>query len=167
YDQLAEHLKHTDQGNVIEDRISKKRQVVPGMKAIDFSMEDNTGRVVSLSSFSGKYVLLDFWASWCIPCREEHPNLIQTYQRFKDREFTILSVSIDTDKESWVNAISKDKLLWTQVSDLMGDKSSVYLRYGITSIPANFLIGPTGQVIAKDLKGEALTAELLKLFPFD
>lgn len=167
YNQLAENLKHTDQGIVIEDRISKKRQVVPGMKAIDFSMEDNTGKEVSLSSFSGKYLLLDFWASWCIPCREEHPNLIQAYQKFKDKGFTILSVSIDTDKASWINAISKDKLLWTQVSDLMGDKSDVYLGYGITSIPANFLIDPKGQVIAKDLKGEALTAELLKIFPFD
>lgn len=167
YDQLAESLKQTTQGNVIQERISKKRQVVPGMKAIDFSMVDNTGEVVSLSAFHGRYVLLDFWASWCIPCREEHPNLIHTYQKFKDKGFTILSVSIDTDKASWMNAISKDNLLWSQVSDLMGDKSVVYLGYGITSIPSNFLIDPQGQVIAKDLKGEALTAELLKIFPVE
>lgn len=164
YDDLAENLKQTPQGNIIKDRIGKKRQIAAGMGAIDFSMKDNNGKMVKLSSFYGKYILLDFWASWCGPCREEHPNLVKAYQNYKSKGFTILSVSIDTDKASWMKAIAKDKLLWTQVSDLKGQRGEVYLKYGITSIPANFLIDPNGQVIAKDLKGESLTAELLKIF---
>src|SRR5690606_22400074 len=123
---------------------------------IDFSMKDTYDNIVNLSYFNGKYVLLDFWASWCGPCREEHPNLISIYENYKNKDFTILSVSIDTDKEKWIKAIDKDKLTWTQVSDLSGNKGEVYLKYGITSIPANFLIDPNGLVIAKDLKGDAL-----------
>ena len=135
-----------------------------GMKSIDFSMKDTNDQIITLSSFKGKYVLLDFWASWCGPCREEHPNLIAVYDNYKNKNFTILSVSIDTDKERWIKAIAKDKLIWTQVSDLKGGKSEVYLKYGITSIPANFLIDPNGIVIDKDLKGDALKNELFKIF---
>jgi len=164
YDHLAENLKQTPQGDIISERIKKKRQVVVGMKAIDFSMKDTYDNIVNLSYFNGKYVLLDFWASWCGPCREEHPNLISIYENYKNKDFTILSVSIDTDKEKWIKAIDKDKLTWTQVSDLSGNKGEVYLKYGITSIPANFLIDPNGLVIAKDLKGDALKSELSKIF---
>ncbi len=164
YDHLAENLKQTAQGNIINNRIKKKHQVVAGMKAIDFSMKDTNGKIINLSSFNGKYVLLDFWASWCGPCREEHPNLINIYQNYKHKDFTILSVSIDTDEEKWIKAIAKDKLLWPQVSDLNGDKGEVYLKYGITSIPANFLIDPNGIVIAKDLKGDALKDKFSKIF---
>lgn len=164
YDHLAENLKQTSQGKIISERIRKKHQVVIGMKAIDFSMKDTKGRTINLSSFKGKYVLLDFWASWCGPCREEHPNLIAVYENYKNKDFTIISVSIDTEKERWIKAIGKDKLVWTQVSDLSGDKGEVYLKYGITSIPTNFLIAPDGIVIAKDLKGEALKSKLSKIF---
>lgn len=164
YDHLAENLKQTPQGDIISERIKKKRQVVVGMKAIDFSMKDTYDNIVNLSYFNGKYVLLDFWASWCGPCREEHPNLISIYENYKNKDFTILSVSIDTDKEKWIKAIDKDKLTWTQVSDLSGSKGEVYLKYGITSIPANFLIDPNGLVIAKDLKGDGLKSELSKIF---
>ncbi len=163
YNNLAVNLQQTDRGQVINERIRKKRQVVAGMNAIDFSMKDPEGKLVSLSSFRGKYVLLDFWASWCGPCREEHPNLLALYENYWDKDFVIVSVSIDTNKESWLQAIVKDKLRWPQVSDLKGDKGELYLSYGITSIPANFLIDPAGIVIAKDLKGAALKAALEKI----
>ncbi|TYR31197.1 AhpC/TSA family protein [Sphingobacterium phlebotomi] len=164
YNKLAESLKNTEKGKIISERIKKKSQVMAGMKAIDFSMENKDGRIIRLSEFEGKYVLLDFWASWSGPCREEHANLINAYQHYRDRGFTILSVSIDTDKNKWKEAIEKDGITWTQVSDLKGHKGDVYLKYGITSIPANFLIDPDGVVIAKDLKGEFLNRELEKLF---
>jgi peroxiredoxin len=167
YNHLAENLKQTPQGIVISDRIKKKHQVMTGMKAIDFSMKSTKGKTINLSSFNGKYVLLDFWASWCGPCREEHPTLITVYENYKNKDFTILSVSIDTDKEKWTKAIAKDKLIWTQLSDLSGAKGEVYLKYGITSIPANFLIDPNGIVIAKDLKGDALKSELSKIFKIE
>jgi|SRR5690606_15011180 len=164
YNKLAESLKNTEKGKTISERIKKKSQVMAGMKAIDFSMENTDGKIIRLFEFEGKYLLLDFWASWCGPCREEHTNLINAYQHYRDRGFAILSVSIDTDKNKWKEAIEKDGITWTQVSDLKGHKGDVYLKYGITSIPANFLIDPDGVVIAKDLKGEFLNRELEKLF---
>lgn len=162
YSNLAEHLKQTEHGNTISERIKKKRQVMTGVKAIDFTLKDPNGKTINLSSFKGKYILLDFWASW--PCREEHPNLITAYENYKNKDFTILSVSIDTEKEKWIKAIEKDKITWTQVSDLKGKEGEVYLNYGITSIPANFLIDPNGIVIAKDLKEDALKNRLAEIF---
>jgi len=163
--ELPERLKQTQEGKVITDRIQKKKQVLPGMKTVDFSLPDNHNNMVTLSSFKGRYVLLDFWASWCGPCREEHPNLKQLYERYKNKNFVVVSVSIDTDKQKWLRAIEKDGLPWSQLSDLKGNQGEVYLAYGITSIPANFLINPDGEVIAKDLKGEALKNELARIFP--
>lgn len=164
WSRLSEEYKNTPQGKLISERIRKKQQVVAGMKAIDFAMKDVNGKTISLSSFRGKFVLLDFWASWCGPCREEHPNLIRVYEKYKNKGFTIVSVSIDTDKGSWLKAIAGDKIAWTQLSDLKGNQGEIYLTYGITSIPANFLINPDGIVIAKDLKGDLLKNELAKYF---
>ncbi|QQT25109.1 TlpA disulfide reductase family protein [Sphingobacterium spiritivorum] len=164
YNILIDSLKQTEYAAIIRERIKAKKKLVPGMKAFDFSMKDVNGNTITLSEFKGKYVLLDFWASWCGPCRDEHPSLLRIYEHYKTRNFTILSVSIDTDKQKWTEAITKDKLLWTQVSDLNGNNSEVYQKYGITSIPANFLIAPDGTVIAKDLKGDFLTQELSKIF---
>lgn len=163
YNTLADNLKQSEYAAIIRERIKTKKKLIPGMKAFDFSMKDVSDNTVSLSEFNGKYVLLDFWASWCGPCREEHPNLIRAYEHYQKYNFTILSVSIDTDKQKWTEAIIKDKLLWPQVSDLKGNNSDVYQKYGITSIPANFLIAPDGTVIAKDLKGDSLTDELIKV----
>lgn len=161
---LSERLKQTQTGNIIRDRIKKKKQVLPGTKAVDFTLPDDHNNAVQLSSFRGKYVLLDFWASWCGPCREEHPNLKQLYESYKHKDFIIVSVSIDTEKQNWLRAVHKDALTWPQLSDLKGNQSDVYLAYGITSIPANFLINPDGEVIAKDLKGDALKNELSRIF---
>jgi len=125
-----------------------------------FTQNDVNGKPVSLASFRGKYVLVDFWASWCGPCRAENPNVVAAYNNFKDKKFTILSVSLDQDKAKWLEAIKKDGLTWTHVSDLKYWNNEVAVQFGIQSIPASFLIDPNGVIIGKDLRGEELKAVL-------
>jgi peroxiredoxin len=128
-----------------------------GMQAPDIALTDINGESVKLSSLHGKYVLLDFWASWCGPCRRENPTVVQAYETYKDKGFTVYSVSLDTDKEKWIQGIKKDKLMWPyHVSDLRGWQSSVCELYGIRSIPQNFLLDKDGKIIASGLRGDAL-----------
>jgi peroxiredoxin len=131
-----------------------------GALAPDFSLPDANGKLISLSSFKGKYVLIDFWASWCRPCREENPNVVAAFNQFKDKNFTVLGVSLDKNKESWLNAIQKDNLTWTQVSDLKEWESSVVPQYKIEGIPFNVLVNPEGKIIASDLRGGELMIKL-------
>ncbi len=131
-----------------------------GSPAIDFTQTDTAGNNVSLSQFRGKYVLLDFWASWCRPCRMESPNVVAAYNNFKDKNFTVLSVSLDEKRESWLHAIKMDGLNWTHVSDLKYWSNDAARQYNIQSIPQNYLIDPNGVIIAKNLRGEALVAKL-------
>ena len=142
----------------ISDRI--KATDVVGKPAQDFTLQTPDNKSVSLSSLKGKYVLVDFWASWCGPCRKENPNVVNAYNQFKDKNFTILGVSLDEDKAAWQAAIAKDKLTWTHVSDLKGWQSSVAALYHIESIPANFLLDKDGKIIAKNLRGEDLVSTL-------
>lgn len=164
YEMLATDLKNTPQGNTIRENIKRGRQVVPGMEAKDFTLPASDGQQVRLSSLKGQYVLLDFWASWCLPCRQEHPNLIKVYEQYHTKGFTIVSVSLDKNKSDWLDAITRDQLVWPQVSDLKGGNGEVANLYGITSIPSNVLIDPKGIIIQKDLKGHLLQEALAAIF---
>lgn len=127
-----------------------------GAKAPIFSQGDVNGKQIDLSSFRGKYVLIDFWASWCKPCRDEYPMLIEIMNKFKNRNFTILGISLDDKKTNWEQAIKEDKLSWTQLSDLKGFKNLVAVKYEIFSIPSIFLLSPEGKIVAKNIYGEEL-----------
>ncbi|MEY3737348.1 MAG: hypothetical protein RL544_126 [Bacteroidota bacterium] len=131
-----------------------------GSMATEFTQNDQYGKPIKLSSFRGKYVLIDFWASWCRPCRQENPNVVKAYNTYKAKNFTVLGVSLDQDKASWIQAIAADKLTWTHVSDLKYWSNEVAQLYHIQSIPANMLIDPTGKIIGKDLRGEELLQKL-------
>lgn len=142
------------------DSTAPSSEPVIGKLAPELTMPDTSGKPVSLSSFRGKYVLVDFWASWCGPCRGENPNVVNAYRRFSTKNFTILGVSLDREKQAWLNAIREDGLTWTQISDLKYWNSAATELYRLDGIPYNVLLDPTGKIIASDLRGAALEKKL-------
>ncbi|SKD06043.1 Peroxiredoxin [Chitinophaga ginsengisegetis] len=163
FESLDKSVQESQYGQSVTAYVKSLKANVLNVAADDFSQEDTKGKPVKLSSFRGKYVLVDFWASWCGPCRQENPNVVKAYNRFKDKNFTILGVSLDDNRDRWLRAIDQDGLAWTQVSDLRGWGNEVAVQYGVQSIPTNFLVDPAGKIIARNLRGEELEAKLEQL----
>ncbi len=161
---LAETSQKSYYGRMVGNIVKENKIGAIGTEAIDFTQADTSGNPVTLQSFRGKYVLVDFWASWCGPCRMENPNLVAAYEKYNSKNFTVLGVSLDRDRNAWLQAIAKDKLTWTHVSDLKFWSNEAARIYKITSIPQNLLIGPDGVIIGKNLRGEELQMRLQELF---
>ena len=166
FDQLAPAVKATPDGQDYATRLQALQRVAIGAQAPDFTLTTPEGKAVALSSYRGKYVLIDFWASWCGPCRRENPNVVAVYQAYKDRNFEILGVSIDVERNraQWLKAITDDKLTWPQISDLKPDNEAAK-RYSVRAIPQNFLIDPSGKIVATNLRGEELKTAVARFIP--
>jgi peroxiredoxin len=161
--QLPDAIKNTKKGKEFANSLDIAKKTKVGVPAIAFTQNNVDGKAINLTDFKGKYVLIDFWASWCGPCREENPNVLKNYTKFKDKNFTVLGVSLDRQKDKWIKAIKDDKLDWTQVSDLKFWNNEVAQLYGIKSIPQNFLVDPNGIIVAKNLREEELDKKLTEL----
>jgi peroxiredoxin len=160
YTKFNKNVQNGFYGKIVKQQIDNSKKGAIGTEAIDFTQADVDGKNVSLSSFRGKYVLVDFWASWCRPCREENPNVVKAFNKYKDKNFTVLGVSLDQSRAPWLKAIKNDNLVWTQVSDLKGWGNEAAAKYNIQSIPQNFLIDPSGKIIARNLRGQDLVSKL-------
>lgn len=147
----------------LKESLVKLKLTAVGQVAPDFTQNDPDGKPVKLSDFKGQYLLVDFWASWCGPCRAENPNVVAAYNKYKGKKFTILGVSLDRDKAAWLKGIQDDKLTWTQVSDVKYWDNEVAKLYGVRSIPANFLLDKNGRIVGRNLRGDKLEEALAKL----
>lgn len=148
----------------MKHQLDEMRALSVGQVAPDFELPDPNGKMVKLSDLRGKYVLIDFWAAWCKPCRQENPNVVRLYNQYKDKGFEVFGVSLDRTKEDWVKAIADDQLTWTHVSDLKYFNSAAAELYKIEAIPATYMIDPDGKIIARDLRGPSLENKLAELF---
>ncbi len=163
-DLLDKSLEKTQYVKLLRDLPSALRTTEIGQQAPDFTLPDPSGKLVKLSDNFGKYLLVDFWAAWCGPCRRENPNVVRLHKKYKEKGFGVFGVSLDSKKDAWVKAIEKDELNWPQVSDLAFWDSAPAKLYGIRGIPGNVLLDPSGKIIARNLRGEELEKKLAELF---
>ena len=163
YERLSTENKNSEFGKEIKRYLELSKEPKLGEQFVDFESENQYGKLKKLSDQKGKVVLLEFWASWCGPCRKENPNLVTTYKKFNLKGFEIFAVSLDENKASWLKAIEKDSLNWEQVSDLKGQKNEASLIYGVNGILDNFLIAENGEIIGRNLRGEKLNQKLEEL----
>jgi peroxiredoxin len=163
YEQLSIENKNSEFGKEIKRYVELNKEPKIGEQFVDFESEDQNGKLKKLSELKGKVVLLEFWASWCGPCRQENPNLVKTYENFNPKGFEIFAVSLDENKESWLKAIKEDNLNWEHVSDLKGTRNEASLIYGVNGIPDNFLIAENGEIIGRNLRGDKLNQKLKEI----
>jgi peroxiredoxin len=163
YNSFSNELKNTSYGKNVLEFITLNKNLKTGDKCIDFSEPNIYGKKIKLSDYTGKVVLLEFWGSWCGPCRQGNPDLVKIYREFKDRGFEILGVAAEMVKKEWIDAVQKDGLPWQNVTDLRYDKNKAILIYGVSSYPSNFLINKNGIIIARDLTGDKLRERLKEL----
>ncbi|MFD0939293.1 AhpC/TSA family protein [Pedobacter boryungensis] len=165
YQNISAEQKSSKFGKAVNEYLALNKEIKIGNKFEDFEQENINGKKVKLSSIKGKYILLEFWASWCGPCRGENPNLVTTYNAYKNKGFEVLGVSADDNKADWLKAVKDDKLPWENVSDLKGDRNLAVVIYGINAFPTNYLIDDKGIIIAKNLRGDDLKKKLAELLP--
>jgi len=163
YDKLDESARGTLAGKRLGERLDVLKRSAIGAQMMNFSQADTTGKPVQFADFKGKYVLVDFWASWCGPCRAENPNVLKAYNKYKDKGFTVVGISLDEKGDKWKKAIRDDHMPWDELSDLKGWKNDVSDYFGIQGIPSNLLVDPSGKIVARDLRGEALDQKLGEL----
>lgn len=163
---LSKEVRQTTNARQLEARFLAERSVKIGNKAPDFSQPDTNGKMIKVSDFKGQYVLIDFWASWCGPCRAENPNLLKAYNKYKGKGLEVLAVSLDDTKgkNAWIKAIKDDGLPWIHVADLKGWSNEAAVLYGVRAVPQNYLVDPKGNIVAINIKGELLHQELAKIF---